>query len=402
MAQALANISFAHVFSSIPGIFHNFHFHDALDIIVVAFFVYVILLFIKQSRSYFIFNTLLLLFIIIYLSRTFNLALTRKLFEPLITFFAVIFVIVFQREIRRFFKWFIISRERFGRHLTNLSAEVSSAIVEAVGIMAKKRTGALLILSGEYPLDDIVEGGFPLNGEVSVPLLLSIFDNTTPGHDGAVLIENKKIKTFGLHLPLAEDFRGFKNMGTRHRAALGLAERSDALVIVVSEERGIVSVAENGALRTVTDAPSLQGIVRNFMKENVQENQSFWYYILVNNFFIKILSVLISFALWVLLVFQANVVTESLIIPLEFSHIPSNLIVSKVIPADVNLSISGNSSDLHNLNQNSVRIVIDLTNAAAGTKQVIITGDNISMPSYITLNNITPNKVLIGLQKAGP
>ncbi len=396
----LANNNFTHFFENIPGIFHNFHFHDTLDIIVVAFFVYVILLFIKQSRSYFIFNTILLLFILIYISHTLNLALTRKLFEPLVTFFAVIFVIVFQREIRRFFKWFVISRERFGRPIKKLTNDVASLIVEAITIMAKKRTGALIILSGEYPLDDIVEGGFQLNGEISVALLLSIFDNKTPGHDGAILIENKKIKIFGLHLPLAEDFRTYSNMGTRHRAALGVAERSDALVLVVSEERGVVSVAEKGALRTIPDPESLGSIIRNFMHENIQENQNFWYYILVNNFFIKILSVLISFALWVLLVFQGNVVTEDLLVPVEFNHIPAELIVAKVIPVDVKISITGDSRDVQNLGQNDVRIIINLAGTAAGTTAVDISRTNVVMPSYLTLNNVKPNKVLVGLQKA--
>src|SRR5437762_2188935 len=178
MSNLTANVNFSSLLQTLPGFFHNFHPRDFLDVIIVAFFIYVVLIFIKQTRSYFIFNTFLLLFVITYLSRTFDLALSRKLFEPLVAFFAIIFVVVFQREIRRFFKWFVISRDRLRRKVPELSTTtISEALTDALIYMAKKRIGALIILSGEYPLDGIVEGGFAVAGEVSMPLLLSIFDN---------------------------------------------------------------------------------------------------------------------------------------------------------------------------------------------------------------------------------
>ncbi len=384
--------------------FHSFHGNDLLDVILVALFIYVVFIFIKQTRSYFIFNTFLLLFVITYLSRTLDLALSRKLFEPLVAFFAIIFVVVFQREIRRFFKWFVISRNRLGRKTeTMITTRITDAIVEAVAIMAKKRTGALIILSGEYPLDGVVEGGFSLGGEVSTPLLLSIFDSHTPGHDGAVLIDNKRVKSFGLHLPLTEEFRGSPTlMGTRHRAALGLSERTDAMIIVVSEERGAISIAQNGALRTVPDSDSLATIIRDFIKENPQETHDFWYYIVVKNFFIKILSIVIALALWILLVFQGNISNREITVPIEFSHIPASVIVEKVIPPEVKINVSGNSRDVAALKEQDVRVIIDLSKAVEGSEQFDVTKKEVVLPSYLNLVSISPTRTLVGLHKVGP
>lgn len=384
--------------------FHSFHGNDLLDVLLVAFFIYVVLIFIKQTRSYFIFNTFLLLFVITYLSRTLDLALSRKLFEPLVAFFAIIFVVVFQREIRRFFKWFVISRDRLGRKTESIiTTRITDSIVEAIAIMAKKRVGALIILSGEYPLDGVVEGGFPLGGEVSTPLLLSIFDSHSPGHDGAILIENKKIKNFGLHLPLTEEFRGTPTvMGTRHRAALGLSERTDAMIIVVSEERGVISIAQNGALRTVPDGDSLANIIRDFIKENPQETHDFWYYILVKNFLIKVLSIIIALALWFLLVFQGNISNREVTVPIEFSHIPASVIVEQVIPSEVKVNISGNSRDVSALSPAEIKVVIDLANSKQGTEQVDLNKDVVKLPPYLKLVSVSPNRVLVGLHKVGP
>ena len=281
------------------------HIREIIDIIVSAFFIYVVLLFIQQTRSYLILNSFLFLIAVSYISAVFGLRLTQVLFEPLLAFFVIIFVVVFQKEIRRFFRW--LSLPGKSQHIgkaTNQTEEISAYIVRAVSEMAKDKNGALIVLTGNSPIDDIVEGGFDLDGKISTPLLLSIFDPHTPGHDGAVLIEDHRIKKFGLHLPLAEDFKGFNTMGTRHRAALGITERSDALTIVVSEERGTISVAESGILRTLSDPDDLLPIVRSFLHEDAKEDKSLLNYLVVSNFGSKVLSLGIASLLWLLLFYK--------------------------------------------------------------------------------------------------
>ncbi len=274
-----------------------------IDIFIVSCFVYLLFVFIKQTRSYFIFYFIFGLFALNVLSIVFNLELTRKFLNPLLTFFFVIFAIVFQKEIRRFFRWLILSRGHLEKRMVNLEESLVSSLATALADMAKKRIGAIVVLSGEYPLDDIIEGGFDLDGEISIPLLLSIFDDSTPGHDGAVLIENGRIKKFGVHLPLAEEFKGFSTMGTRHRASSGITERTDALAIVVSEERGTISIAQNGTLHAVPDKAALEKIINKFMNVEKPKEKTLNRFI-SNDTLLKVLAVIIAVFLWFIFVYH--------------------------------------------------------------------------------------------------
>lgn len=279
------------------------HLKDIIDILISSFLIYIVLLFIQQTRSQFVLNFFIFLVVISYLSSIFGLQLTREFFEPLLAFFVLIFLIVFQTEIRHFFRW-ISAPKKMLSGTTNQVEEISATIVRTVSQMAKNRMGGIIIFSGNSPIDDIVEGGFSLDGKISTPIILSIFDTKTPGHDGAILIENDRIKKFGLHLPLAENFMQFDTRGTRHRAAVGITERSDVLVVVVSEEHGDVSIAKAGELKTLKKPEDLLPIMREYLHEDVELNKSFWNYLLVSNLGTKILSLGIATVLWLLFFYK--------------------------------------------------------------------------------------------------
>ncbi len=161
------------------------------------------------------------------------------------------------------------------------------------------------MLTGRQPLGRLLEHGTTLNGLVSKTLLLSIFDPSSPGHDGAVIIEGNTVKKFGTHLPLAENFTKYKELGTRHRSALGLSQRSDALVIVVSEERGTVSIAEQGELHMVENSLDLKNVIKSFLMEE-QAGEGPWHRWLIQNTREKLLALAISIALWTLFVLRAK------------------------------------------------------------------------------------------------
>ena len=166
--------------------------------------------------------------------------------------------------------------------------------------MAGQKIGALIILAGDQPLEGVVDGGFVLDGKISVPLILSVFDSSSPGHDGAILIERERIQRFGLHLPLGERFD--RQLGTRHRAALGLSERSDALILVVSEERGVISAARNGKLSTITNLEELKNIITRHWR--LPAGDAFDY-LLLRNFWWKLAALVIAFGLWLIFIFQS-------------------------------------------------------------------------------------------------
>jgi len=241
--------------------------------------------------------------VFILLIKIFQFDLAQQLVQILGPLLLFVFVVVFQRELRQFFDWIYISTRRFtyGKKRSILSSNVSFIVMKAVQEMADKKIGAILVLPGELPLDGIIEGGFSLEGRISGPLLLSIFDITSPGHDGAVIIDDNRIKKFGVHLPLAENFSAFQQTGTRHRAAVGVTEKSDALAIVVSEERGEISVAEHGKLEKITNLHLLEERISQFISEAQEpEFNHFWRVFLIRHWRLKILSLILAIILWLI------------------------------------------------------------------------------------------------------
>jgi len=276
------------------------HLKDTIDILLSTFFIYVIILFLQQTKSRFIIISFIFIIFANFISIFFGLELTRNLLQPLLTILVVIFVIVYQNDIRRFFHW-ISSPKNLAK--TSISDEkISEQIINAIAEMAEKKIGALIVFPGKSPIDDVVEGGFVLDGKVSMQVILSIFDTNTPGHDGAMLIEDSRIKKFGLHLPLAENFKNYSRMGTRHRAGIGISEQTDALAIIVSEERGEISVAKNGEIKRSDNLEKLLTIVKEYTHESTKKDETnLLNFILVSNFNSKLIALGTAILLKVLL-----------------------------------------------------------------------------------------------------
>jgi uncharacterized protein (TIGR00159 family) len=335
-----------------------------------------------------------------YLASLFDLSLIRQAFQSIVTFIIVIFVVVFQREIRRFFDWFSSSATWQLNAPGIVSSDGAALLVRAVTDMAKNKIGAIIVIPGESPVERALEGGQILDGRVSVALLLSIFDPTSPGHDGAVLIEKDRVKRFGVHLPLAEKFAQIKDFGTRHRAAVGITERTDALAIVVSEERGTISVAENGQLEVLSKPEDLLERLHLFIRENrPAEEESSWHFVLWRNFWIKLAALALATLLWFGLVFQIGVVNKDLEVPVEFRYVPTELMVSDLSTKTVKVTVSGSNHDLLNFKPDSLKIVIDLPPVGPGWQELSISQSNITKPSYLSVLEIKPEKIKFQLVK---
>ncbi len=372
-----------------------FHLTDLFDVIIIAAFIYFVIIFIRQTRSYFILSTVILLAGIDYLATKFNLSLTRQFFTWLLTFFLVIFVVIFQREIRRFFEWFTLTGRRLSKsRQLSLSAEVAEDLATALRYMAAHKIGGIVVLPGDQPLDQLVDSGFALDGVVSTPLLLSIFDPTSPGHDGAVLIDNNRLKRFGLHLPLAEDFKKYPNRGTRHRAALGITEKTDAIALIVSEERGEVSLADGKSLRSLDLDQELESVIHEHMKENILEGTpTFLDYFVVRNFWAKVASLLVAFGLWFFIVFQAGVASQVYSVPIEFKFLPPNYTLEQVEPNQVKVTLTGSNQDLSSVSAANIKVTVDLSAAPVGYGQKAIGPLNVSYPPFLTLTDVSPKTV---------
>lgn len=284
-----------------------FGYRDAVDILIVAFLVYLVIVLLKRTHSFFILGGIILLFLLYLLAQFSGFFLTVILLRYFfLQFLIFILVVIFQKELRNFFEWIFVLG-RFPRRKTKyLSSLTASEITDSLEHLAKNKIGALIVLTGQEPLGRFIEGGQSLDGYVSKPLLLSIFDPSSPGHDGAIVIEGDRVKKFGTHLPLAEKFSAYNHLGTRHRSALGLSQRCDALVLVVSEERGSISLAYHGELRVVEETSQLVQEIQRFVSIET-EDRAPWREWFAHNTKEKGMALAIAILLWLTLVFNLKI-----------------------------------------------------------------------------------------------
>lgn len=381
----------------IPLIFSSINGREVLDITIVTIAIYIVLLFIKQTKSYFVLTVSLALIALNFFSRDLNLTLTRSILQPLSTLTFIIIAIVFQREIRRFFRWITTGKQHLFDRTHTISRGVSAEIAEALLYMAQKKIGAIIVFPGKQEIDDIVEGGNQLNGMITKEVLLSIFDPGSPGHDGAVVIENDFIKLFGVHLPLARNYQyDIKKAGTRHRAATGITEDTDAIAFVVSEERGIISIAQNGTLEKVKNEESLREFLRKLTGESEKSTQGFWSYFLLKNAPTKITAFTITLVLWTILIMQTGIVKKEFLVPLSFQLLPDQYeIDAKAGKTQITVVVQGRSQDMNTFDGSKLEAKVDARNFASGTESLVITEDMITIPAYLSVVDIEPDQVKV-------
>lgn len=382
--------------SQVQNLLSSILIKDIFDILIIAACVYFITIFIKQTRSFFILGAFVLLFGLNFIAQKFDLSLTRQLFEPLLTLFIAIFVIVFQQEIRKFFKWISSGRLTSFSKTLALPTNNIQTVVRAVFNMAEQHVGAIIVFPGQFPLDDLIEGGFPLNGKISAALIQSIFDSSSPGHDGAMLIEGSEIKMFGLHLPLAREFTEYRRVGTRHRAAAGITEGTDAMAIVVSEERGEVSVSSKGVLKKVKTPEELANIIAKFTGQEekvLSKNKNILYRLFIKNAAYKTVSIVFALSFWYFSSYKTGIVKVEYSVPIEYRFVSSDLVIKTSTPDSVSVTITGNNRDVAKLKTESIKVIVDASKFVVGDNTSTIREDNIETPSYIELNNFTPKTV---------
>tara|TARA_B100000686_G_C16540551_1_gene837221 strand:+ start:74 stop:850 length:777 start_codon:yes stop_codon:yes gene_type:complete len=218
---------------------------DLIDIILVTWVFYKVYQYFKDTRAGQMLIGLVILLISSFIFNSFGLSAMSWLVNQFQTVWVVAFVILFQPEIRRLLIY--IGQTRFFQRIFRMGTSRSlEAIVDASLQLSDKKWGALIVIQRETGLRSYKEAGIQLKAEVSAPLLMSIFNPDSPMHDGAVILQNTLLEAAGCILPLTESQMILPEMGTRHRAALGITEESDAIVVVISEERGTIITAENG------------------------------------------------------------------------------------------------------------------------------------------------------------
>ena len=246
---------------------HRLGIIDVIDILIVAVIIYELLLLTRHTRGSALLKGLFLLFLIVILSNILGLTSLNWLLLAVLQNGAIVLVVLFQPELRK-------ALERMGRSRMITKGSHRNAdedteviieeIVQTVVDLSRRRVGALLVFERKTGLQDVVETGTMLNSEISAPLLENIFEPNTPLHDGAVVIRDDRVMAAACILPLAEASGVIRGLGTRHRAAVGITENTDAAVIVVSEQTGIVSFAADGTLKRPFTVEDIKAFLHEF------------------------------------------------------------------------------------------------------------------------------------------
>lgn len=274
------------------------------DILLFSVFVYGLIMLLKQTRALFVVYGIIVVSFIYGAAQLFNFTLTAGALNLFFSVFLIGMVILFQAELRRYFEIIAIALTPAAKNMAKKPVtEDIDRVVRVAERFAKEKTGMLVVFAGREAIGRHLSGGFDLNGKISEPLLESIFDASSPGHDGALVIEGKTVTKFGVHLPLSQDFGQIEIYGTRHSAGLGIAEVSDALAVIVSEEKGTMSVAQGGVLKTVKSGADLRAAIAAFLRDRHAKKKLFALHGTIENIPEKILAVLLSVAAWLIVVF---------------------------------------------------------------------------------------------------
>ena len=272
-------------FSSIPGFFSSIRYlrpMDVVDILIVGVLIFLVIRLIRKANSGKVFEGVLILLLVLWLSSALQLYTLNFILRSVVQVGFLSLVIVFQPEIRRALEMLASGTSLskllgFGRQYTGESAITQT--VMACMDMSDTHTGALIIFERDNKLDEQVRTGTVVNADISAELLKNIFFVKAPLHDGAVIIRNGRILAGGCMLPMSKNTNLSKDLGMRHRAGIGMSEASDALVVIVSEETGAISVAENGVLKRHLDAETLELLLRSgLMKDEEQKSAGFRFF----------------------------------------------------------------------------------------------------------------------------
>ncbi|MEA4912258.1 MAG: diadenylate cyclase CdaA [Oscillospiraceae bacterium] len=275
---------FNSIVQTIKSLPYTFGVADILDIALVAYVIYQLIGLVKKTRAAQLMKGILVLFVGYFIADQIGMKTTTFIINNFLQFGLLALVVVFQPELRR-------ALEQVGRSkLSRLSPFAGKALPEEIAVwkdaivavcdsaerMSKEKTGALMVIERKTGLDEIVRTGTRVDARVTSELLETIFYEGSPLHDGAVIISGGRVEAAGCILPVSSNAGISKDMGTRHRAALGMTESSDALVVVVSEETGIISLAQNGIIIRRLDRSNLHRLLQGEIIPPTDEEETGW------------------------------------------------------------------------------------------------------------------------------
>ena len=376
---------------------------DLVDIAVVALLLWGLVVWTRRARMALLGLAFLGVFYHL-IAQQFKLQLTTWIFQGFFAALVVVVVVVFQDDLRRLFEQ--IATLSLRRKAPRPDPSSLGTLTRGLYQLAAKRRGALVVLPGREPIErHFLQHGVPLDAEISEELLDSLFDPGSAGHDGALVMQNNRIKEFGVHLPLSENRDELKGGGTRHAAALGLAERSDALCLVVSEERGTIGIAAREQLEILGNPtePIKPGDLRDKIQDHlertgteVKERRVEWRWLGR-----RLVEGLLSFALavgaWLVFVPVEKAVLQ---VRVEVENVPEGYALTGVSPQEVEVEVAGPRRAMLLASNADFQVVIDADLVRLQRRTFGVSAQSVRHATGLEIKSIKPDKVKLTVQQA--
>ena len=374
--------------------FSSIRWQDALDICLNGYILFRLYVLFRGTNAFRVLMGIALLWFLQRISSSLGLVVTSWFVQGILAVAAIIIIVVFRNEIRAVLQAKNLRSIFWGFPRASTQTPVQ-IIVDSVFEMARRRTGALIVLPGNEDLSEAVHSGIPWRGLVSKEMIISIFWPDNPVHDGAIVIQGNEVTEVGVILPLSnrQDLPSF--YGTRHRAAAGLAEATDALTVAVSEERGKITVAKGAEIRSVREKGELTEILEGHIGISSVHKKG-----LKKEKLELVAAALVSFlfitGVW--LSFTRGLDTLiTLDIPVEYMKRDPGLEIIETSVNTVRLELSGSGPLLKTIKPDQVKVQVDLSKGVAGTNAFTITANDVSLPPGASLKSVRPAAIEVTL-----
>lgn len=375
---------------------------DAIDIVLIGFLIHRLLMLFRGTATLHVTSVLVLLWMLHGLTYEFNLVLTSRFLEALSAVSVLVIVVAFRDEIREVLIQTNPMRLVLGRPTSRTQEEKLGVVAEAMFRLAEQKVGALIVFQNRDRLTELVRNGIGLGGQISVPILETIFAKESAVHDGAVVIRGQRIDRVGAILPLTRRTDLSPQYGTRHRAAIGLSESSDALVLVVSEERGEVSVVHRGQVSVVEDRGALEEILRRHFGWDLRAMR-------VRSLRRELFRQIAGFVLTTTAVaaywgvfYGRQVSLTTVTAPIDFQNVPEGLELAWTSDKNLDIQIRGQRPLIEDmkLHPERVGVSVSLKGVRPGrNRTVTIESKDIELPVGLEVFRITPSSLMVDLER---
>ncbi|MFC1853195.1 diadenylate cyclase [candidate division CSSED10-310 bacterium] len=374
------------------------NWRSGLDIVLLSIIVFLIYRTVRSMGTWKIAAGIIIGAVVFSIAALLELPAAEWIFTYLSSVLVLGLVIIFQPEIRRFLERSLPFRRKW---LHTESTKLGNMLIETLFMLSEWRWGAIIVLPGADAVEQWLSGGIEVDALPSIPLMLSIFDPDSPGHDGAVLIDHGRLSRYAVRLPLSKTLRLDPELGTRHHAAMGLSESTDATVFVVSEERGTVSCFHQGHMKKLESKDdTLDVIMKHFQHEDshlkLVKSDKKRTFLLLEMF----MSLLVATLLWTIVVLGLTETREMIFtVPIEYTPPPKHLTLTGDPPADVKVHLSGPLSSLMSLDLSELRAIVDLSQSHTGKQTLILDETNVHTPRSLRVIEIYPSSLAIELKE---